>query len=289
MREDGKFSRWTGPGRRSYLRFDLGSGEYRLEIWVFGAVSAEALTKAVISLDDRELSTRVEQCEFNGHWLITTSFKTPRGGLTDVCLSAGETVNGFGVELEQFRIVGANAPTFTVDAYERYAETKRGPLAIPERSHCSVATGEDKIITMEGLVGEEGWHLPRFRADGVCSRWTGPGRKSAFNAHLAEGRYGLELRMLGSVSEKAILGLSLSFEGEPLAVEIRRPAVEKRWLAVAELQCHSTGPKEIQIEAAETLKGFGVEVESLRLFWISAIVGAGRSALPAAEPLNSSA
>jgi hypothetical protein len=106
-------------------------------------------------------------------------------------------------------------------AKERQAQMGRMARGSPRRYlERALSAHENTIYDASEQPGGHGWHLAHQRSDGQWSRWTtGEGRSYFALAGLA-GRYDLEIKFWGAVSEAAIMDLELEIDGVKLSKKV---------------------------------------------------------------------
>jgi hypothetical protein len=256
LREDHVFSRWSGPMTRSFYTFHATAGEFRVEIWFFGAVSPRAIHNVSIAINGERAPIEVEMSS-DAHYLIIASFANHRDGRVEICIEAGETVAQCGLQLEHIRVVGALAPTYVIGAHEWRAR-RRGLESNPV---WMVKTGEDITFTADRFPEGHGWRRASIRQDGGVSRWSG--RYCEVPVAIQPGAYRALVRICGAASPTALPGLRILVDGAPVDTTIR-PADNDRYEASFPLHEEVAGTKIIRIDVPETVDGYGIEVEAFR-------------------------
>lgn len=262
QRGDGAYSRWTGPGCVSTFRLRMAPGDYRLEVWLLGAVSEAAIEGLKLLIDGFPVPVSVQATDA-GYYVSISSIRRVHGGMVEIAIVAGETIRNYGLEFECIHIVGSDSPSFSLLPHRWHdrAHGRPEPVAFNAEGRRVSAKGQ-AVFSMEEETGGEGWRRANFRQDGSFSRWTGPGETSTFPLYMEAGAYRVELRVCGAVSPSVLMGIMLKIDDGELPVSITTTD-SGRFLAIAETRINQEGERELVITVPETLKGYGIEVESI--------------------------
>lgn len=151
--------------------------------------------------------------------------------------------------------------------YHHLPIERRGARSGRQRD-VAIAAQSDLTLRADEMPTRRGWYPAVLRSDGHWARWTGPAERSSLSFAATEGRYGLELTVLGAVSMEALSSLVATCGGHARPVAITQQP-DSTFKCAFEFDVTKPGPVDIELTVKETRNGYGLEVAGLRL-WGSA-------------------
>lgn len=100
FREDGVWSRWTGPDLESRFALSAMPGRYRLEMTVFGAASGRSLYEAQIEIEGKPLDIAFAQ-NAAGLYVASAAFERSAPGRFDLLFRFPDVGSEYGLEVKE--------------------------------------------------------------------------------------------------------------------------------------------------------------------------------------------
>lgn len=102
LRQDGAWSRWTGPGLESLYAVSAPAGRYRLDLELFGAITGRTVYEIEVTVENRPLAPRFAQLP-SGFHVITVEFDRVVAGRFDLRFRFPDVGHAYGLEVRELR------------------------------------------------------------------------------------------------------------------------------------------------------------------------------------------